>query len=71
MIQARENGLYPPCGGIRESQYRARPGSLLKPKLDWYLPFPVASADDATAPPERPQVFGTARAADFDFKNDA
>ena len=46
-------------------------GSLLKPTLDGYLPFPVASADDATAPPERPQVFGTARAEDFDFKDDA
>ena len=26
-------------------------GSLLKPTLDGYLPFPVANADDATAPP--------------------
>ena len=59
MIQAREMGLYPPCGGKRESQYRARPGSLLKPSLDGYLPFPVASAGYAKAPHERPQGFGT------------
>ena len=58
-------------GYIRESYNRARPGSLLKPTLDGYLLFPVASADDATAPPERPHVFGTARAEDFDFKDEA
>ena len=71
MYQAREMGLYPPCGGKRESQYRARPGSLLKPSLDGYLPFPVASADYAKAPHERPQVFGTAREEDFEFTDNA
>ena len=34
MIETREKGLYPPCGDKRESQYRARPGSLLKPSLE-------------------------------------
>ena len=66
--QAIENGLYPPCRAKRESQYRQRPGSLLMKSKDLeegFLRYPVASADYAAAPIERPQAFEKARAEDF------
>jgi hypothetical protein len=67
MEQARRTRQYPPCADKRESQFRKRPGSLMKDR-EGCLKYPVASADYASAPVEHPTAYEMAREEDFDDK---
>jgi len=61
----RRNSEYPPCSNRRESQYRKRPGSLMKPRLNGFLQHPVQNHDYLPAETETVPVLDKARKHDF------